>query len=387
MLERVSCNVNQLVSLYVSKNTNLERLECSNNKLTTLDVSNNSELEYLSCSDNNLKTLDVYNNTELWSLYCEGNKLTSLDLSQNTHLWTLFCSDNNLGALDVSKLGSLRNLSCSNCGLTELNVTACKYLEELECHDNSIATLEIGASKPLVLAYTEHESADSEDYGTYFAYGYRYFSEDDESDDSPGELYFLSADKATDITVTKPTISTQPTSKTVAPGKKVTFKVVAKGPGVTYQWQYKKPGTKKWVNVTSSAGKKASYSFTAAARHYKYQYRCKLTNGAGNRYSKAVTLTVKTKPVITSPTKATTKTVKKGKTVKLTVKANAAETYQWQYKKPGSKKWVNVTASSGKKATYSFKATLTKKGYKYRCKVKNPYGTTISKVFTLKVTS
>ena len=100
---------------------------------------------------------------------------------------------------------------------------------------------------------------------------------------------------------------------------------------------------------------------------------------------------VTAKPKITSPTAAKTVTKKKGTTATLTVKTaimeKAGKTFQWQYRTSRTGSWKNVTAAAGKKASYSFKATLTKKGYQYRCKVTNPYGSVYSKVFTLKVTS
>ena len=83
-----------------------------------------------------------------------------------------------------------------------------------------------------------------------------------------------------------------------------------------------------------------------------------------------------------------TKSAKKGTTVKLAVKADAAEKYQWFYRTSKTGAWRKITVTAGKKATYSFKATLAKKGWQYRCKVSNDIaGYVYSKAFTLKVTS
>ena len=92
--------------------------------------------------------------------------------------------------------------------------------------------------------------------------------------------------------VTKPKITTQPTSVTVAAGKTATFKVVASGSGLSYQWWYKKPGDTSWTKVANN-GTSATYTLTAQARHNGYTYRCVVKNAAGSVASSNVTLTVK----------------------------------------------------------------------------------------------
>jgi hypothetical protein len=89
----------------------------------------------------------------------------------------------------------------------------------------------------------------------------------------------------------KPTITTQPSDKTVNEGQTATFKVVATN-ATTYQWYYLKPGTSSWVAVSSDNGKKASYSLTAQERHNGYKYRCVVSNAVGSVKSNTVTLTV-----------------------------------------------------------------------------------------------
>lgn len=87
-LETLSCAMNQLTSLDVSKNVKLTKLFCDSNQLETLDVSKNTELTMLYCGENQLKTLDLSQNTKLTSLICTNNHLTSLDLS-NTKVTAL----------------------------------------------------------------------------------------------------------------------------------------------------------------------------------------------------------------------------------------------------------------------------------------------------------
>ena len=339
------------------------------------------KLEVLDCGRNALTSLDLSKNTALRILDCSENQLTALDVSVNTQLVSLSAARN--AGLELTGLENLAGLICldlEDCGLASLDVAANTKLQALYCSGSSISALDIHLAPALVKAVTGKDRQKTERTASVL---YEYVAEKDD-EGIPLDQYMLEVDKTTKVAYARPSITTQPVSKTIEAGKKVTFKVTAKGGGLSYQWQYKKPGG-SWVNVASSAGKKASYSFTAAASHYKYQYRCKVTNVVGKRFSTAVTLTVKTKPVITSPTKATTKTAKKGTAVSFSVKAYAAETYQWYFRTSSRAKWKMVTLSGCKKATLSVTATLARRGYQYRCKVTNPYGSAYSGVYTLKV--
>ena len=88
-------------------------------------------------------------------------------------------------------------------------------------------------------------------------------------------------------------IKTQPTSKTVKSGNTAKFTVSATGSGLTYQWQYKtSSGT--WKNTTLTGAKTATLSVKGTSARNGMQYRCKITDSAGNViYTNAVKLTVK----------------------------------------------------------------------------------------------
>ena len=125
----------------------------------------------------------------------------------------------------------------------------------------------------------------------------------------------------------------------------------------------------------------------ATAARNGYQYRCKVTNDAGYKYTNAATMTVNgvAKPTIT--TQPASKTVTAGTTVKFTVKAGGDNlTYRWQYKTPDGT-WKNSGATGYDTATLTISATAARNGYQYRCVVENVSGKAISNAATLTVKS
>ncbi len=99
-------------------------------------------------------------------------------------------------------------------------------------------------------------------------------------------------------------------------------------------------------------------------------------------YSNVATLTVSSKPVITTQPKSTTVYV--GNTAHFKIVATGATGYLWQYQKPGETTWNDV-ANNGTSATYSLVTQERHNGYKYRCKVTNAAGSVYSNVATLTV--
>ena len=87
-------------------------------------------------------------------------------------------------------------------------------------------------------------------------------------------------------------IKTQPKDVSAKTGDNVTFTLVATGSGLTYQWQYKTPSG-NWTNSPATGNKTATLKVPATASRNGYQYRCIITDAAGNTLnSNAATLTV-----------------------------------------------------------------------------------------------
>ena len=184
---------------------------------------------------------------------------------------------------------------------------------------------------------------------------------------------------------TKPVITTQPASTSGKAGETVRFSIKATGQDLSYQWYYRQPDASSWTAVSAASGKTANYSFTAAARHNGYRYKCVVSNSAGSTTSAVAILSVEgASPVILTQPKNTS--VKEGAKARFTVQAaGTGLSYQWYYRTSAAGSWKMVSAASGKTANYSFTAAARHNGYQYQCMVSNAQGSVISSIATLTV--
>ena len=189
---------------------------------------------------------------------------------------------------------------------------------------------------------------------------------------------------ATLTIVTKPTITTQPKSQSAKDGVTVKFTVAASGGGLKYQWYYRTSSSGEWKKSTGTGATTKTLSVEAKSYRDGYQYRCKVSNAAGYKYSSAATLTGLAKPTIT--TQPASKSVSAGTTVKFTVKAAGGSlSYQWYYRTSSSGEWKKCTGAGATTATLTVEAKSFRSGYQYRCKVSNELGYKYSSAATLTV--
>ncbi|MBQ4011000.1 MAG: immunoglobulin domain-containing protein, partial [Erysipelotrichales bacterium] len=129
-------------------------------------------------------------------------------------------------------------------------------------------------------------------------------------------------------------------------------------------------------------------SSVIAARN-GYEYRCVISNPAGEVISETAILTVVpvAKPVI--QTQPRSQTVTQGKAVSFRVVASGENlSYQWYYRTSASGTWMKSTAPCAKTNVYSLSAasvTTARSGYQYRCVVTNPGGQVTSSAAILTV--
>jgi hypothetical protein len=93
--------------------------------------------------------------------------------------------------------------------------------------------------------------------------------------------------------ISKPTIQTQPKAVAAAAGSTVKFTVKATGGDLSYQSYYRTSPTGAWTKCTAAGAATATLSVEAKSYRSGYQYRCRVSNAAGYKYSSAATLTVK----------------------------------------------------------------------------------------------
>ena len=179
----------------------------------------------------------------------------------------------------------------------------------------------------------------------------------------------------------KPAITKQPSAKTANVGEMVTLSVKATGGGLTYQWQKSADGGVTWSDCASTGHDLANFSFKATEVLNGWRYRCVVKNSKGSVTSAAAKLTVSSaataKPTITKQPAAATANV--GETVTLSVKASGGGlSYQWQKSTDGGNTWSNCTSTGHDLAYFSFRASATFNGWRYRCVVTNTKGSVTS---------
>lgn len=169
-----------------------------------------------------------------------------------------------------------------------------------------------------------------------------------------------------------PSITTHPSSQTVAQGQPVTFNVVASGdPTLNYQWQ------RNMVNIPGATSPSYMIAATVFADNGA-KFRCVVSNGFGSANSNEATLTVTAPPNIT--TQPSDQTVAQGQPVTFSVAATGSATlsYQWQ------RNQVNIPGATS--PGYMIAATaFTDNGAKFRCVVTNGFGSATSSEATLTV--
>ena len=121
-------------------------------------------------------------------------------------------------------------------------------------------------------------------------------------------------------------------------------------------------------------------SVTTKLTHDGYQYKCKVTDAAGEYvWSQPATLTVKAAvPTIVISDQPDDKTVTAGEKAKFSVSASGEGlTYQWYYKAPEGTGFKQTTFAGNKTATLTVTTKMTHDEYQYKCKITDANGSTL----------
>ena len=172
------------------------------------------------------------------------------------------------------------------------------------------------------------------------------------------------------VTPSAPTITSQPSGKSINVGASLTLTVTASGTSpVTYQW--KKDGV-SILGATSS-----TYTITSAQITDSGSYSVVASNQIGSATSDAATLTVSTPPSITTQPSAATVTAGGAASFSVVASGTATLSYQWR---------KDSTAISGATAaTYTVASTKTTDAGSYTVVVSNVAGSVTSNAATLTV--
>ena len=192
---------------------------------------------------------------------------------------------------------------------------------------------------------------------------------------SAGNVTSSSALLTVDAAPVAPSITTQPSSRTITSGQTATFAVVASGTApLTYQWQ---------LNASPVSGAtSASYTTLAeATSNSAAQFLVVVSNSVGKAISNSATLTVNPAPVAPSiTTQPVSQTVTSGQTATFAVVASGTAPLSYQWLSNGMPVLAAISATYTTPA-----ATAVGSGTLFTVVVTNATGTATSTAATLTV--
>lgn len=162
-------------------------------------------------------------------------------------------------------------------------------------------------------------------------------------------------------------------------GQTAVFRVAADGTGIRYQWQYQTP-TGVWANCSAvtQGYNTESIRVAAALSRNGYRYRCLIRDNAGNRVtSQEATLTVGLPLAILTHPEDRTEAVGQAAVFSVIAQGLRPE-YRWQYCTP-SGSWSNCSSATQGYQTDTIQVSVTqgRSGYRYRCQVRDAYGSVV----------
>jgi hypothetical protein len=191
-----------------------------------------------------------------------------------------------------------------------------------------------------------------------------------------------------------PTVTTQPSARSVSPGATVSFTAAAAGSSAVH-WQLSRDGGHSWVNVAGAHS--STYSFSATVADSGREYRAVFSNAHGSRHTQPATLTVaaapsagapgpaQVAPALTLQPASVSVTVGAGVSFTAAASGSPAPGVQWQLSTNGGGSWSDVPAATS--GTYALTAQLGESGYQYRAVFANAAGADASNPATLTVSA
>ena len=187
------------------------------------------------------------------------------------------------------------------------------------------------------------------------------------------------------IITSVPIFTAQPTDQYCPVGETVTFTAEASD-AMTWQWQYKAPTQDSWHDLsegTCTGTTTNTLTFPVTSGRAKNEYRVIASNPLGSAESDAVMVITALPLEITVQPQG--KEALLNETVTLSVTANGATGYQWQYKTPTQDSWHNLTWAGAKTAEMTFQITNIRAKNSYRCVVSSSLDSLASEAATFTI--
>lgn len=196
--------------------------------------------------------------------------------------------------------------------------------------------------------------------------------------DNDGNYYYTNA---VTLSVKKLALTflQQPQDAAVKQGNQASFTVAVEETGVTYQWQYSVNGI-FWSNSTiyTTGYDQPTLYVTAAAKRDGFLYRCRITDGNGNKfYSQVATLDVLLPQQSAFASQPVSRYVIVGNQAVFSVTTQGSiASIQWQYQVKENDAWYNSSSATQgyNTATLIVNATTARNNFGYRCVITDSNG-------------
>ena len=153
-----------------------------------------------------------------------------------------------------------------------------------------------------------------------------------------------------------------------AMGGTATFSLSRAYQGATYQWQYRKTEGGKWINSSVSSATEDTFTCKLTEKNQAYAFRCVITRADGNvTVADPCGFDIDTSERTVA---VSTQAVSVGQKAQFeAIPSFDAASYQWQYRKTPSSKWIASSADSATTGILEYKLTSSNSAYEFRCVV------------------
>lgn len=186
--------------------------------------------------------------------------------------------------------------------------------------------------------------------------------------DSKGSVYSSAAQMKV-----KTVITSQPVTASGTVGSIINFSVVAEGLPEIYEWQTSTDGT-NWTSISCESSSPDTLTYIVTTSDYGRKFRCLITDSHGDIITSSPAGLI----LITNLVSQTGDVHKElNSTAVFKVSATGAKlSYRWICSKDGGETWTTLSTSNSSVTTnsLSIKATKSRNGYLYRCRITDAYG-------------